>query len=73
MSEANISMNFARICTGILFLVVSLGIQVLNWWLLSKSLGGEDDWFIIPVIIFLWNVIAPVVFVYSLLLERGII
>lgn len=73
MSEANISMNFAGICTGILFLVVSLGIQVLNWWLLSRSLDGKDDWFIIPVIIFLWNVIAPVVFVYRLLLERGII
>lgn len=66
-------MNFTGICTGILFLVVSLGIQVLNWWLLSRSLEGKDDWFIIPVIIFLWNVIAPVVFVYRLLLERGII
>lgn len=66
-------MNFARICTGILFMAVSLGIQVLNWWLLAKSLNGEDDWFIIPVIIFLWNVIAPVVFIYRLLLERGII
>ena len=66
-------MNFAGICTGLLFLVVSLGIQVLNWWLLARSFGGEDDWFIIPVIIFLWNVIAPVVFVYRLLLERGII
>ena len=66
-------MNVARICTGILFLIVSLGIQVLNWWLLAKSLGDGDDWLIIPVIIFLWNVIAPVIFIYRLLLERGII
>lgn len=66
-------MNFVGICTGILFLVISLGIQVLNWWLLARSMSNGDDWLIIPVIIFLWNVIAPVVFVYRLLLERGII
>lgn len=66
-------MNFARICTGILFLVVSLGIQFLNWWLLARSLNDGDDWSFILAIIFIWNAIAPVVFGYSLLLERGIL
>lgn len=66
-------MNFAGICTGILFLVVSLGIQVLNWWLLARTLSDGDDWSFILVTIFLWNVMAPVIFAYSLLLERSII
>ena len=66
-------MNVARVCTGVLFLIVSLGIQVLNWWLLAKSLSNNDDWLIIPVIIFLWNVMAPVIFIYMMLIERGLI
>lgn len=66
-------MNFARVCTGILFLIVSLGVQILNWWLLAKSLSDNNDWLIIPVIIFLWNVMAPVIFIYMMLIERGLI
>lgn len=66
-------MNFARVCTGVLFLIVSLGVQILNWWLLAKSLSNNDDWLIIPVIIFLWNVMAPVIFIYMMLIERGLI
>jgi hypothetical protein len=66
-------MNVARVCTGVLFLIVSLGIQILNWWLLAKSLSDNNDWLIIPVIIFLWNVMAPVIFIYMMLIERGLI
>lgn len=66
-------MNFARVCTGVLFLIVSLGVQILNWWLLAKSLSDNNDWLIIPVIIFLWNVMAPVIFIYMMLIERGLI
>ena len=68
-------MNLSEVCTVFLFVLISCGIQFLNLqiffvWILTKS---NYDWLIIPVVIFLWNVIAPVLLVYKLLLERGLL
>ena len=61
-------MNLAEICTVALFVLISFGIQSLNAWILTKS---DYEWVIIPVIIFVCNVVAPVILVYKLLLEKG--
>ena len=68
-------MELAKFCTVMLFVVISFGLQILNWWLISAILKQliDDDWLILGVIIFLWNVIAPVFLVYKVLVERGML
>ena len=63
-------MNLSNVCTVALFVLISCGIQFLNLWILTKS---NYDWLIIPVVIFLWNVMAPVLLVYKLLVEGGLL
>lgn len=64
-------MNLSEVCTVALFVLISCGIQFLNlWMILTKS---NYDWLIIPVVIFLWNVMAPVLLVYKLLVEGGLL
>ena len=63
-------MILSEVCTVALFVLISFGIQFLNLWILTKS---NYDWLVIPVIIFLWNVMAPVILVYKLLLEKGLL
>ena len=64
-------MTFSTVCTMLLFTAISFGIQIFNWYIMSKS--GDDDWLLIGIIIFLWNVMAPVFLVYRLLVERGML
>lgn len=66
-------MNLATFCTVILFIAISLGVQILNWWLLYKVSTTDEEWLIIPIIIFLWNVIAPAFLVYKILVEKGML
>ena len=68
-------MELAKFCTVMLFVVISFGLQILNWWLISAILKQliDDDWLILGVIIFLWNVITPVFLVYKVLVERGML
>ena len=63
-------MNLSEVCTVALFVLISFGLQILNVWILTKS---DYEWLIISVIIFVWNVIAPVILVYKLLLEKGLL
>ena len=66
-------MNLAKCCTIFLFVIISFGIQVLNWWIIAKFIDDDDFLFIIAIVIFLWNVIAPIILVYRLLVERGLL
>ena len=58
-------MNIAKACSFILFLLLSIAMQVLYSWMLVREM---DDWYIIGVLIFLFNVMVPVIFFYKTLI-----
>ena len=63
-------MMVAKVCTFILFLILSACMQFLYAWMLTRE---KDDWYIIGVLIFLFNVLVPVIFFYISLIEKGIL
>ena len=63
-------MIVGKACTFILLLVSSVVLQVLNTWILFEA---KDDWFILSVVVFLFNVLFPIVVIYKFLIFKGLI
>ena len=64
-------MNVGLFCTAIVLVVSSIVIQVIyTWFLLDERM---EDYFIIPVVIFLFNIIFPIVMIWKSLIMHGLI
>ena len=61
-----------RYCTAVLLLLVSIGIQMLNIWLIA-GLYKKDAFIAVVIVISLFNILYPSTSIYYWLIFKGFI
>ena len=65
--------NFTRICVLFTLFVISLGVHVGAMFGLRASFENKGDWFVVFILVFLFDVIFPVIAIYMMLWRMGVI
>ena len=66
------SVIIGRYCTAVLLLLVSIGIQMLNIWLIA-GLNKKDVFIAVTIVISLFNIFYPPTSIYYWLIFKGFI
>lgn len=65
--------NFTRICVLFTLFVISLGVHVGAMFSLKAFCERYENWLIIFLLVFLFDVIFPVIAIYMMLWRTGVI